>query len=199
MSRGKKSKYMKINKDIMKVVLLMIIVIFTALVIFTTEDNLIGKYDFFTVPSNSMNPAIKKGSIVISEAKNDRSVIPDDKIIVFKSPIQVNNGQYMNNIYVHRIVNSEYNEFGEIQYVTKGDNNNTIDPWLLDEDMVIGSVRKTIPYLGYFVDFIKTPFGFFVTIIIPCIYIIFSELVNLNSLVRKEKDNIVDYKKYFIR
>ena len=190
---------MKLNKDMMKAIMLLIIVIFTALVIFSTENNLIKRYDFFTVPSNSMSPAIKKGSSVISEVKNDRNVIPEDNIIVFKSPIQINNGQNMNNIYLHRIVKSEYNEFGEIQYVTKGDNNNTIDPWLLDEDMVIGSVNKTIPYLGYFIDFIKTPFGFFITIIIPCVYIIFTELVNLNNLVRKEKESIVDYKKYFIR
>lgn len=92
--------------------------------------------------SNSMKPYIKRGDVVLvkklkqEELKNlcvgdviEYSV--DDKTVV------------------HRIVSIIQGSGGELEFITKGDNNDSEDAFPVSEDQVIGITKHYIPYIGY--------------------------------------------------
>lgn len=92
------------------------------------------------VISGSMEPILKVGGILYYEKINLDDFKKDD-ILVY---------QLNEHIVSHRIVN--INEYG---FETKGDNNNSIDSYIVDKNNVIGRGNNwSIPYIGYYADFI---------------------------------------------
>jgi len=89
---------------------------------------------------NSMYPALKKGDGIIIKKLSDEE----------KENLQVGDiiAFYDGNIIVtHRITRIDRD--GEIQYVTKGDNNDTKDITKQKKDDIIGIVKIRIPLIGY--------------------------------------------------
>lgn len=92
------------------------------------------------VISGSMKPILKVGGILYYEKINLDDFKKDD-ILVY---------QLNEHIVSHRIVN--INEYG---FETKGDNNNSNDSYIVDKNNVIGRGNNwSIPYIGYYADFI---------------------------------------------
>ena len=92
------------------------------------------------VISGSMEPILKVGGILYYEKINLDDFMKDD-ILVY---------QLNEHIVSHRIVN--INEYG---FETKGDNNNSNDSYIVDKNNVIGRGNNwSIPYIGYYADFI---------------------------------------------
>ena len=92
------------------------------------------------VISGSMEPILKVGGILYYEKINLDDFKKDD-ILVY---------QLNEHIVSHRIVN--INEYG---FKTKGDNNNSNDSYIVDKNNVIGRGNNwSIPYIGYYADFI---------------------------------------------
>lgn len=92
------------------------------------------------VISGSMEPILKVGGILYYEKINLDDFKKDD-ILVYK---------LNEHIVSHRIVN--INEYG---FETKGDNNNSNDSYIVDKNNVIGRGNNwSIPYIGYYADFI---------------------------------------------
>ena len=90
--------------------------------------------------SGSMEPILKVGGILYYEKINLDDFKKDD-ILVY---------QLNEHIVSHRIVN--INEYG---FETKGDNNNSNDSYIVDKNNVIGRGNNwSIPYIGYYADFI---------------------------------------------
>ena len=105
------------------------------------------------IKSNSMNPYLRKGDLVIvkgiesgNSIKDGSNVDKDGDIIVFnasglwekapKEPI------------VHRVVEKWKN--GSVWYFrTKGDANPKVDPSAIPEDRILGIVKRVIPYVGW--------------------------------------------------
>lgn len=92
--------------------------------------------------SNSMKPYIRRGDVVLvkklkqEEMKNlcigdiiEYSV--DDKTVV------------------HRIISIIEGSGGELQFITKGDANDSEDAFPVSEEQVIGITKHYIPYIGY--------------------------------------------------
>lgn len=98
------------------------------------------KYYTFTVGSNSMSPAINKGDVIVVEKlkNNELELIEVGDILVFQDG---------NRVIIHRVVNvlKINNEFF---YYTKGDNNETQDPYPIDGTNVIGFSKFRIPAIG---------------------------------------------------
>jgi len=86
----------------------------------------------FVVLTGSMEPRINPGDMVIVRKAEQYSV---GDIIAFST---------RGTIIVHRIHGLEDN-----QVVTKGDANNYVDPWKIDQSRIIGKAVLIIPYLGY--------------------------------------------------
>ncbi len=92
------------------------------------------------VISGSMEPILKVGGILYYEKINLDDFNKDD-ILVY---------QLNEHIVSHRIVN--INEYG---FETKGDNNISNDSYIVDKNNVIGRGNNwSIPYIGYYADFI---------------------------------------------
>jgi len=137
--------------------------------LFVVRANLIDpSYRAYVVTSGSMEPAIKTGSIIITKAKPNY-VIGD--VVTFK------NGA---NTVTHRIVNMD-----DTTITTKGDANSDADISTTPKSSIIGSSFLTVPYVGWAVDFAKTPRGFVAMIVIPASIIIYEELKNLLSETKK--------------
>ena len=107
------------------------------------------------ITSGSMEPTIKKGSLVI--------IIPHDEyrqgdIISFNDPVIGNNN--------HRIVGI-VNSGGVTYFITKGDAATRPDHIPVTMDRIVGKIVLTFPYLGY-----AAYFGFFAALV-PIILIVF--------------------------
>ena len=98
------------------------------------------RYYAIAIGSDSMNPKIKKGDVVIVEK------IPQDNIGSLKVG-EVLVYKYNDIVVVHRIIKMEnINEY--YYFRTKGDNNNTEDAWTIDQVSVVGKAVTMIPYAG---------------------------------------------------
>jgi len=127
---------------------------------------------FFTNISNSMSPEINTGSLTM--VSKFPEYIPGD-IITYYAKIDGKEA-----IITHRVL-----WIGGNVYVTKGDANQGIDREVVMPRLIIGKVIFIIPYLGYFMAFVKKPLGVLVSIILPTAVIILIELYKLKLSIRK--------------
>ena len=91
----------------------------------------------------------------------------------------------------HRVIAIE--EGSSFYFRTKGDANEDSDNFILPAQNMVGKVCFHIPYLGYVTQFVKTPLGLLLTLLIPGLAIIVMELRNIrHELAGKEIEN--DYR-----
>jgi len=144
-----------------------------ALLFVGTKIDMLG-YSVKVVKSGSMEPAIHTGSIVVIAPSATYSI---GDVVTYgkdtKNQIPV----------THRII-EKTGEGNSTIYRTKGDVNEDIDPRAVRERDVIGKVRLTIPYLGYVIEFARTPLGFAFLIGIPALVIVLDEFANIVWEVR---------------
>ncbi len=94
------------------------------------------------VISGSMEPTLKVGGMLYYE-EIDLDDFKTDDILVYKTK---------KHIISHRIV-----DIVDEGFITKGDANNSIDNNLVNKNQVLGKgTNWSIPYLGYYADFIYT-------------------------------------------
>lgn len=128
-------------------------------------------YKAYIITTTSMEPAINKDDVIIIKKCKGNELKIDD-IVTFKQ-----NGE----IITHRIVDIiEAEEQQDINYITKGDNNNLDDEQPVIEENIEGKVIATIPYLGRIVKILKNG------IIIILVILIFL-ITYLNKIESKEK------------
>lgn len=125
-------------------------------------------YRAYVVTSGSMEPTIKTGSIIITKAKPYYEI---GDIVTFK-----NGG----NTVTHRIVDMNLESI-----TTKGDANDTPDLSTTPRGNIIGGNFLVVPYVGWVIDFAKTPRGFVAMVVIPASIIIYEELKSLLSETKK--------------
>lgn len=96
-------------------------------------------YQAVAVASGSMVPEIHKGDVVIIEKiDNDFSSLQEGQVIAFK---------YNSVIVVHRLIDIKKTE-DKYYFYSKGDANEKPDNFVIDENMIIGTVNVKIPYVG---------------------------------------------------
>ena len=100
------------------------------------------KYQTMAVASNSMYPVFKRGHVLLYEKLNEeeKEKIKENDIIVFKKN---------DSIIFHRVIEIRYSEVNTKYYITKGDNNNTVDNDYITSKDIVGVYKFSIPYLGY--------------------------------------------------
>lgn len=104
-----------------------------------------------------MYPNINPGDIVVVENKNKASLNKND-IITFKAN---------NSVITHRIV-----DIKDSVYITKGDNNDVVDPFNVTYEDILGKVLFKIPKLGYLLEFLSKPIVMSIEMIILGILIL---------------------------
>jgi signal peptidase len=121
-------------------------------------------YRYYTILTPSMEPEYGVGDMVIVKIVNAEAINVGD-VITF------NPSQDSEAYLTHRVAEKlpDYQGSGVTCFRTKGDLNDSIDAFLIDEARVIGVVKAGIPKLGYFVRFVQLRWYF----IIPVIILIF--------------------------
>lgn len=94
-------------------------------------------YRGFIIASNSMSPTLERGDLILIDTKEN--TVEDGDIIIFIVE---------NNIVTHRVI-EHYELDGKTYYLTKGDANNAVDPWILHNEQIIGKYIIRIPYIGF--------------------------------------------------
>lgn len=157
----------KIRSNIIKSLFVVIITIVFINFISIKSDNAFNIIGFrtYTVLSGSMKPKINPGDIVVVTNKANNKLKKDD-IITFKEE---------NDVITHRIIDIKDNG-----YITKGDNNNSIDSFIVYPENVIGKVLFHIPKIGYIVEFLARPIVISIEMILLAILIIKSVIKDKN-------------------
>lgn len=118
------------------------------------------------VMSGSMEPTIETGSIIVINER-DRDVKRGD-IIAFKiGDIAV----------AHRVVDVQDDKF-----ITKGDNNKSVDTGIVTSDMIEGTVIFHIPEVGYAVKWLGTMPGMISIFIAAAVVMLIGYLVNKEEI-----------------
>jgi len=99
-------------------------------------------FQYVVILTNSMEPHINPGDLVISEPVNPATLHKGD-VILYK--ITIGNTTYR---ITHRIYRVEVSPSGERYFITKGDNRRYPDPWYVHPNQVIGKVVLVIPKVG---------------------------------------------------
>jgi len=117
------------------------------------------------VLTGSMAPEITVGSLVVTSPIEPEKIEVGD-IITFR-PVSVGE-----NWITHRVIG--IGKSSSLYFETKGDANDKADPFTVPAQNMIGKVSFHTPYWGYFTEFLKTPFGFLFSVVIPGVVIITS-------------------------
>jgi len=131
-------------------IFLVIYIVFMAV----SPDKVMETFNFkiSTVVSESMEPTINKGDLIIVVGVLE-SEIEEDDIIVFNNYLPTTSGRYAQAEVVHRYIDTNLDG----SYVTLGDNNDSIDvihdangnETTLTYDDIIGKYAFKIPYIGW--------------------------------------------------
>jgi len=140
--------------------------------------------EVFTVLSGSMEPTYHVGSLVYVK-KVDTSKLQAGDPITFMLDEDT--------VATHRIVEvvPDSEDATVIRFKTKGDANDSVDGGLVHYKNVIGSPIFSIPYLGYFADFIQNPPGTYIAISVGAVLLLLLFIPDLvfDSKSEKEKEN----------
>ncbi|MBW6442068.1 signal peptidase I [Patescibacteria group bacterium] len=115
--------------------------IFTILIIFPLCWIYLTNVKVLRVISNSMEPEIKKGSLVIMSKQNNYKV---GDIISYKTD--------QNTVPVTHRIEKIFKIKGNHFFITKGDSNQEEDPYPISEKELIGKVIFVIPKISSMVD-----------------------------------------------
>ena len=143
-----------------------------------------GDFRAFVVGSGSMDPALKTGSVALVAPKGwAREFISPEPVSMFEKGDMVTYLSGKESI-THRVVAVEKTD-EQFVYETKGDANKAADREKVAEEQVLGNVILTVPYVGYAMNFARTQMGYIFLIVIPITLIIFSEIQNISTEIRR--------------
>ena len=145
-------------------VYLLALVIIVAAAFFATNrspDKSLFGFRYYTVLTDSMVPEFRSGDMVFVRI-TDAAQIAEGDIITFNP--SSDSDAYL----THRVVEKlpDYQGTGVICFRTKGDANDAVDSFLIDENRVIGRVLFHVPRLGFIVRFIQLRWYFILPLVI---------------------------------
>jgi signal peptidase len=154
-------------KTLLTIVFTLILAIYVALAILIAGLFLprsVG-YQVRLVETGSMVPTIPVGSAIFVKPEAAYKV---GDIITFQ-----HQGDALPT--THRIVSATTTAAGVVEYATRGDANNANDWQPVAKSDVLGRVWLSLPYLGYVLNFIRTPLGVVIIVVIPSIAVFYDE------------------------
>jgi signal peptidase I len=121
-------------------VLLALVVLLGGAALFWSQSEL----HIYVVRTGSMSPSILPGDAVLDVSAPPH--VRRGEVITFRLP--------SGGLVTHRV----HAIHGDL-VSTKGDANRTADPWTVAPDQVVGTVRHTLPRIGYVLVYLQQPAG----------------------------------------
>lgn len=167
---------------ILLVCLILLTVFFTVTSLVAGGTPKVFGYELMTVLSGSMEPGIKIGSVIAVKSVTDPEGYEEGDVVTYRA------ADDPNTFITHR-VQQVLQEGSGLAYVTKGDNNDTIDIAPVSADQVVGEYANiTIPYLGYVLNVAKSKLGIVLMLIVPGVYLLITQLVSVWRIMSEPDD-----------
>lgn len=147
----------------------------------TEEVPSVGGYLPLIVLTDSMVPEIYSGDLIICHTADAEDIAVDD-VIAFFDP--AGNGT---SIVTHRVL-EVINENGELEFRTKGDNNNTEDKMLVPAESLVGVYQTRIAGFGNVAMFMQSSTGLIVCVVLPIVLLVAYDMIR-RRLYEKKKDD----------
>ena len=181
--RKEKEKIVKRIIEIIAIILIYNIILIIISSINGKDFSILG-YKAYIVNTNSMEPTIEVGDIVIIKKVKAEKLNQGD-VITFT---------HEGEVITHRITKIETEE-KSTQYITKGDNNNTEDTLKIKYEDIIGKEILTIPQLGKAMQLLdsKIILLIIILIILICAFVKIQKKEKLEN--RREKKKIEESQK----
>lgn len=146
-------------------------------------------YQLFNVLSHSMD-GYKKDSFAIGSLVLVKAINPED--IKVGDIITYDRKSEDSKLTTHRVVEINMEENGELSFTTKGDTNPSPDGTPVPEDIVLGKVIGSAPFLGYAVSFAQTRNGIIFLIFVSAGLIVivktFNNITSIKNIRKKSED-----------
>lgn len=139
-------------------------------------------YQTFVILTDSMEPTIPVGSIVLVKNIKEDQKIAEDTIISFHVDRLGNDS-----VFTHYFKKKEIDERGQMRYYTQAENADRYDAYATYREDLLGTYVFHIPYAGRFILFLQSPFALLEFGIILFIMIIYSIL--WDKLDQEEKSS----------
>lgn len=182
----------KIGSVLVDVLIIIVFIISTLVVIASITANRTGGqpsvmgYIFSSVQTDSMQGTINQGDFVVGKLVDDSTEIKLGDIVSYHDYY---NGRKI--VITHKIVEI-IDEDTDPGYVTQGTNVQYTDEIVKSRSDIISVYKFRIPFLGKFIDFLRTPFGFILCLVIPLLAFIAWQAYKLILLIFKSKQAELD-------
>ena len=131
----------------------------------------------FVVGGSSMAPAIGRGSAVIVEPVDPRTIVVGDAVSLRSGSAKA--------IFTHRVTRVVDRD-GTVWVETKGDANAEPDPSVTPASAIIGRVVVALPALGYLVALLSTPLGIVFVVGLGLILLLAGGMIEAPRLERSQ-------------
>ena len=135
----------------------------------------------FIVLSDSMYPQIQSGDLIVCR-EADASAVKEGDVISFFDPESTGTA-----VVTHRVQSVSTADDGTLEFVTKGDANNTEDATPVPAASVIGTFWFRIPGLGNAAMFMQTTQGLVLCVVCPIILLIAYDVLRRRSFDKKSR------------
>lgn len=170
------------------------VVLFTVLATTSVGDGEPGRkalfgYKAYIVRSDSMHEQFAAGDIIFIKQTEVDAVydLAPGTIITFNyfDPEDISETKIVTHMIREKTVYD-----GQVAYITYGTTTGADDPYPALASRIIGTYSFRLPKMGYFFQFIRTPAGYVVVILIPFLFLIGLNLTHFIKLIvvyRREK------------
>lgn len=150
---------------------------------FNRNDRSIWGYKAYIVNTDSMSKTDFKAGDLILVKETDPSTLKAGDIITYMSQ----NTESFGETITHKIRKLTTDARGNPGFVTYSTTTDQDDDTIVTYMYVLGKYEKTIPNVGYFFNFMKTPQGYITCIFVPFMILIIYQAVNFVMVFRRYK------------
>jgi len=167
------------------VIVAVAVMIFTIVSVntFNRNDRNIFGYKAFIVLSDSMNATDFDAGDLVLIKQVDPTTLQEGDIISYQSQDPENYGQTV----THKIRRKTTDESGNPGFITYGTTTDTDDKVVVTYPFILGKYQFSLPKVGTFFQFLKTPQGYIVCILVPFMLLILYQGLNCVKLFRQYK------------
>lgn len=161
----------KILKLFSNILLIMLVVYMVLIKICPEKINKILGYQSFVILTDSMEPVIQTGSVVLVKNLKENEEPKKGDIITFNVDRLGKEA-----VFTHYYRGTEVQEDGSVRYLTEAALADRYDDYVSHREDIIGTYVFHIPYVGKYALFLKSPFALIELGIIMFIMIIYEVL-----------------------